>query len=65
MKKIKGLFKILDGVDKLTKREAMDQVVPKLEDYLNNENERNKLKKIVDKKPLHEKRILRMLYQRP
>ena len=64
LKKINGLFKILDGMDKVTKKQAVDNVSPKLLDYLNNQAKNNKLKNLVRNKPLYEKKLLRKyLYQ--
>ena len=59
LKKIKGFFKLMDGINNLTKKEAMDNVLPKLENYLKDKDTQNKLKNIVKKKPIYEKNLLR------
>ena len=59
LKKIKGFFKLMDGINNLTKKEAMDNVLPKLENYLKDKNNQNKLKNLVNKKPQYEKNLLR------
>ena len=59
LKKIKGFFQLMNGIDKFTKKEAMNQTLPKLEDYLKNQKGKGKLKKIVNRKPKYDKNILR------
>ena len=59
LNKIKGFFKLMDGINNLTKKEAMDKVLPKLENYLKDKNTKNKLKALLNKKPKYEKNILR------
>jgi len=59
LQKIKGFFKLMDGINNLTKKEAMDKVLPKLEDYLKDQNTQNKLRNLVNKKPKYEKYLLR------
>ena len=49
----------MDGINNLTKKEAMDNVLPKLENYLKDKNNQNKLKNLVNKKPQYEKNLLR------
>ena len=62
LKKIKGLFNIIDGVDKYFKKEAMNETLPKLENYLKKENEKNKLRKLVKRKPIHDRNLLRKYF---
>ena len=59
LKKIKGLFKLVDGIDKYTKKEALNETLPKLEDYLRNQRGRGKLKRIVSKKPNYDNNLLK------
>ena len=59
LQKIKGFFKLMDGINNLTKKEAMDKVLPNLENYLKDKNIKNKLKNILNKKPKYEKNLLR------
>ena len=58
LQKIKGFFKLMDGINNLTKKEAMDKVLPKIEDYLKDKNTQNKLRNLVNKKPKYEKDLL-------
>ena len=62
LKKINGLFKILDGMEKVTKKKAVDNVSPKLEDYLKNKAKKIKLRKLLNKKPSYQKKILRKYF---
>ena len=59
LKKVKGFFKLIDGINILTKKEAMDKVLPKLEEYLKEKEIQNKLKSLIDKKPKYEKYLLK------
>ena len=59
LNKIKGFFKLMDGINNLTKKEAMNKTLPKLENYLKNKNTKNKLKSLLNKKQKHEKNLLR------
>ena len=59
LQKIKGFFKLMDGINNLTKKEAMDKVLPNLENYLKDKSLKNKLKNILNKKPKYEKNLLR------
>ena len=59
LKKIKGFFDLLKGIDQLTKKEGMNQVLPKLENYLKDQKGKDKLKKIVNRKPKYDKHLLR------
>ena len=59
LKKIKGFFKLMDGINHLTKKEAMDKVLPKLEDYLKDKIIKNKLNNLLNRKPKYEKNLLR------
>ena len=59
LQKIKGFFKLMDGINNLTKKEAMDNVLPKLEDYLKDKNSQNKLRNLLNKKPKYEQNLLR------
>ena len=59
LKKIKGFFKLMDGINNLTKKEAMDKALPKIENYLKDKNIKNKLLNLLRKRPKHEKNLLR------
>ena len=59
LKKIKGLFQLVDGIDKYTKKEALNETLPKLEDYLRNQEGKGKLKRIVYKKPNYNNNLLK------
>ena len=48
LKKIKGFFKLMDGINDLTKKQAMDKVLPKLEDYLKDKSLKNKLLNLLN-----------------
>ena len=52
LKKLKGFFDLMNGIDKLTKKEGMNQALPKLENYLKD----NKLTSLINniKKELDE-----------
>ena len=62
LKKIKGLFNLIDGIDKYTKKEALNETLPKLENYLKKKNEKDKLRKIVKRKPKYDKNLLRKYF---
>ena len=49
----------MDGINDLTKKQAMDKVLPKLEDYLKEKSLKNKLLNLLHKRPKHEKNLLR------
>ena len=59
LEKIKGFFHLVDGIDKFTKKEAMNNTLPKIEDYLRQQRGKGKLRKIVYRKPNYNKNILR------
>ena len=59
LQKIKGFFQLVDGIDKFTKKEAMNNTLPKIEDYLKQQRGKGKLKKLVYRKPNYNKNILR------
>ena len=59
LQKIKGFFKLMDGINNLTKKEAMDKILPNLENYLRDKNLQTKLKNILKKKPKYENNLLR------
>ena len=54
LQKIKGFFKLMDGINNLTKKEAMDKILPNLENYLRDKNLQIKLKNILKKKTKYE-----------
>ena len=62
LKKIKGFFDLMNGIDKLTKKEGMNQVLPKLENYLDGQKGKDKLRKIVRRKPNYDKNLLRKYF---
>ena len=47
IKKLKGLFQLTNGIDQYAKKEAMNETLPKLEDYLRNQNGKGKLKRLI------------------
>ena len=57
--KIKGLFKLLDGINKYTKKSAMEPTIPKLIYYLSNEYLNKLLKRIINRKEIDEKEKLK------
>jgi hypothetical protein len=59
LKKIKGFFQLMNGIDQYTKKESMNQVLPKLENYLKDQKGKGKLKKLVYRKPNYNKNLLR------
>jgi len=59
LKKIKGFFHLMNGIDQYTKKESMNQVLPKLENYLKDQKGKGKLKKLVYRKPNYKKNLLR------
>ena len=59
LKKIKGFFQLMKGIDQYTKKESMNQVLPKLENYLKDQKGKGKLKKLVYRKPNYNKNLLR------
>ena len=59
LKKIKGFFDMMKGIDHLAKKEAMNQTLPKLEDYLKNQKGKGKLRKLIYRKPNYNKNLLR------
>jgi hypothetical protein len=59
LRKIKGLFNLLDSVEKYTKKEAMNEALPKIEDYLRKNRGKGRLKRIVNKKPMYDNNLLR------
>ena len=59
LKKLKGLFRLTNGIDKYAKKEAMNETLPKLEDYLRKNRGKGQLKKIVTRKPKYDKNLLR------
>ena len=59
LKKIKGFFKLMDGINNLTKKEAMDKPLPKIENYLKDKNIKNKLLNLLRKRHKYEKNLLR------
>ena len=64
LEKIKGLFNLVDGLDKFVKKESLNQTLPKLENYLKGQKGKGKLRKIVNKKPNYEKNLLRKYFYR-
>jgi hypothetical protein len=59
LKKIKGFFQLMNGIEQMTKKEGMNQTLPKLEDYLKANKGKDKLRKIVARKPNYDKNLLR------
>ena len=59
LKKLKGFFDLMNGIDKLTKKEGMNQALPKLENYLKDNKGKDKLRKLVNRKPNYDKNLLR------
>ena len=59
LKKIKGFFDLMNGIDQFTKKEIMNNVLPKLEDYLKDQKGKGKLKKLVYRKPNYNRNLLR------
>ena len=59
LKKLKGFFQLMNGIEQLTKKEGMNQVLPKLENYLDNQKGKDKLRKMVLRKPKYDKNLLR------
>ena len=59
LKKLKGFFQLMNGIEQLTKKEGMNQVLPKLEDYLDGQKGKDKLRKMVLRKPKYDKNLLR------
>ena len=59
LKKLKGLFQLANGIDKYAKKEAMNETLPKLEDYLRNQKGKGKLKKLIYRKPNYNRNLLR------
>ena len=59
LKKLKGLFQLTNGIDKYAKKEAMNETLPKLEDYLRNQKGKGKLKKLIYRKPNYNRNLLR------
>ena len=59
IKKLKGLFQLTNGIDQYAKKEAMNETLPKLEDYLRNQNGKGKLKKLIYRKPNYNRNLLR------
>ena len=57
--KIKGLFKLLDGINKYSKKSALEPTLPKLIYYLSNEYLYKLLKKIINQKEIDEKEKLK------
>ena len=57
--KIKGLFRLLDGINKYTKKSAMEPTLPKLIYYLSNEHLNRLLKKIINRKTVDENEKLK------
>ena len=53
------MFNLLDGVEKYTKKEAMNEALPKIEDYLRKNRGKGRLKRIVNKKPMYDNNLLR------
>ena len=59
LKKLKGFFDLMNGIDKFTKKEGLNQVLPKIEDYLKDNKGKDKLRKLVNRKPNYDKNLLR------
>ena len=57
--KIKGLFKVINGLDKFAKKSAFEQTEPKLKNYLNKNRLKNLLRKFINKKELSNKEKLK------
>ena len=57
--KIKGLFKLLDGINKYSKKSALEPTLPKLIYYLSNEYLYKLLKKIINKKEIDQQEKLK------
>ena len=59
LKKLKGFFQLMNGIDNLTKKEGMNETLPKIENYLKGQKGKDKLRKLLAKKPKYIKNILR------
>ena len=59
IKKLKGLFKLCDGIDKYAKKDAMNEALPKIEEYLRSQGGKGRLKQLINKKPNYDKDMLR------
>ena len=57
--KIKGLFKLLNGINKFTKKSALEPTLPKLINFLSNKNLNQLLKKIINRKSIDDKEKLK------
>ena len=57
--KIKGLFKLLDGINRYSKKSALEPTLPKLIYYLSNEYLYKLLRKIINQKEIDEKEKLK------
>ena len=62
LKRLKGLFQLTNGIDKYAKKEAMNETLPKLEDYLRNQKGKGKLKKLIYRKPNYNRNLLRKYF---
>ena len=60
--KIKGLFKLLNGINRYTKKSALEPTLPKLIYYLSNEYLNNLLKKIINRKINDDKEKLKYYF---
>ena len=57
--KLNGFFNILDATNKYAKQKAMDKILDKVLNYLTIKAKRNKLLKLLAKKPIYERILLR------
>ena len=57
--KLNGLFNILDATNKYAKQKALDKILDKVFNYLTTKAKRNKLLKLLAKKPIYIKILLR------
>ena len=57
--KLNGLFNILDASNKYAKQKAMDKILNKVLKYLTFKAKKNKLLKLLAKKPIYERILLR------
>jgi hypothetical protein len=56
---LNGLFNIMDATNKYAKQKAMDKIIDKVLNYLTIKAKRNKLLKLLAKKPIYERILLR------
>ena len=61
-KKIKGLFKLIDGINIYSKKSALEPTLPKLIDYLSNQRMTYLLKKIITRKIIDQKEKIKYYF---